>query len=492
MEIHHKIAVKILSGGRAGVIHEFEHSTNVLIGRDADAHIRLHPTEDRMVGRRHARLFFRNNGWYIESLHDQGVLLHGEVLPPLCIVQDNEIYRLGPDGPELRIAVLADAAPETVIDPSGLQFGRAAFHSQPRAEFDPALLQVSIQQETHRTLRKVRGLVACGALVFVVGLWLVASRSAPRSITAVDIQKLYGASVFRAASTVRFRCAHADVGVNDWRRYWIAHGTAFAVAERDGWVYAVTNYHVFGSPSRPNLTTELARANLAEETILRRWPLDWPALSERLDDFDARRLAAGTARPDSQTQIGTERYQYLDEITAQCEFDTTDDAWRQVVVNGRFVPVEVVDSSRRRDVVLLRFKTPAQGMGLLPLRQVTPEDQSALAGVNVYILGFPESGDLPLRRSHDALASQPAIAQGVLSDIKLDQTHGGYSIQVTAPINAGNSGGPLFDALGNVVGINTWGPSKAEAEGISYALTLQEPIEMLRRHELSWLEQRPR
>ncbi|MCH8879222.1 MAG: trypsin-like peptidase domain-containing protein [Planctomycetes bacterium] len=492
METHHKIAVKILSGGRAGVIHEFEGSTAVLIGRDADAHIRLHPTEDRMVGRRHARLFFQNNGWYIESLHDQGVLVRGELLPPLCLVQDNEIYRLGPDGPELRIAVLAEAAPETVIDRSSPQFGRAAPSTQPRAEFDPAVLQVSIRQETHRTLRKLRGFVACGALVLVAGVWLVVSRGATRSITASDIQRLYGASVFRAASTVRFRCSHADVQVNNWRRYWIAHGTAFAVAERNGWIYAVTNYHVFGSPSKPILSTELARATLAEETILGRWPLDWPALSERLDDFDARRLAAGTAKPNAQTQIGTERYQYLDEITAQCKFDTEDDAWRQVVVNGRFVSAEIVDSSRRRDVVLFRFKTPAQGVDLLPLRQVVPDDQRALAGMNVYILGFPESGDLPLRRSRDALTSQPAIAQGVLSDIKPDQTHGGYSIQVTAPINVGNSGGPLFDALGNVVGINTWGPSKAEAEGISYALTLQEPIEMLRRHELSWLEQRPR
>ncbi len=492
MENHNKIAVKILSGGRAGVIHEFERSTDVLIGRDADAHIRLHPTEDRTVGRRHARLFFHNNGWYIESLHDQGVLVRDELLPPLCVVQDNEIYKLGPDGPELRIAILADAAPETVIDQAGPEFGRAASSPQPRAEFDPAVMQVSIRQESHRTMRKVKGLVACGVLVLAMGLWLVVSRSAPRSITAADIQKLYGASVFRAASTVRFRCLHPDVEVKDWRRYWIAHGTAFAVAERDGWVYAVTNYHVFGSPSRPNLSTELARANLAEEAILRRWPLDWPALSERLDDFEIRRLAAGAAKPNVQTQIGTERYQYLDELTAQCQFDIEDDAWRQVVVNGRFVPAEVVDRSRHRDVVLLRFKTPTEGIDLLPLRQVVPEEQGALAGEIVFILGFPESGDLPLRRSSDALSGRPAIAQGVLSNIKPDQTHGGYSIQVTAPINEGNSGGPLFDALGNVVGINTWGPSKAEAEGISYALTLQEPIEMLRRHELDWLEQRPR
>ncbi len=492
MDIQHKIAVKVLSGGRAGVIQEFECSTDVLIGRDADAQIRLHPTEDRMVGRRHAKLFFRNNSWYIESLHDQGVLVRGELLPPLCLVQDNEIYRLGPEGPELRIAVLADAAPETVVAPNIPEFGQAAPKVQPRAEFDPALLQASLQQESHRTMRKVKGLVACGVVVLAVSLWLVATRSAQSGITAADIQRLYGASVFRATSTVRFRCPHADVGVNDWRRYWISHGTAFAVAERDGWVYAVTNYHVFGSPSRPNLSSELARATLAEETILRRWPLDWPALSDKLDDFDARRIAAGTAKPNVQTQIGTERYQYLDEITAQCEFDHADDAWRQIIVNGRFLPVEIVDSSPKRDVVLLRFKAPAQEIDLLPLRSVAPEDQSTLAGVNVYILGFPESGDLPLRRSPDALTSQAAIAQGVLSDIKLDQTHGGYSIQVTAPINAGNSGGPLFDALGNVVGINTWGPSKAEAEGISYSLALQEPMEMLRRQGLKWLEQRTR
>ncbi len=484
METHHKIAVKILSGGRAGVIHEFERSTTVLIGRDADAHIRLHPTEDRMVGRRHAQLFFRNNCWYIESLHDQGILVSGELQEPLCVVQDNEVYQLGRDGPELRVAVLADAAPETIVNRSVPEFGRAAPSTQPRAEFDPAAMQASMRHETRRTLRKVSGFAACGVLVLAVVLWLVVSRGAAHGITAADIQKRYGASVFRAATTVRFRCSHPDVEVKNWQRYWIAHGTAFAVAEREGWIYAVTNYHVFGAPSRPNLSTQLARDNLAEEAILRRWPLDWPALAAKLDDFEARHLAAGTAKPNVQTQIGTERYQYLDEITAQCQLDTGDDAWRQVVVNGRFVPAEVVDSSRPRDVVLIRFKTPARQVGLLPLRQVVPDDEDSLVGLSVYILGFPESGDLPLRRSYDALTSQPAIAQGVLSAIKRDQMHGGYSIQVTAPINEGNSGGPLFDALGNVVGLNTWGPSKAEAEGISYALTLEEPMGMLRRHGL--------
>jgi S1-C subfamily serine protease len=52
---------------------------------------------------------------------------------------------------------------------------------------------------------------------------------------------------------------------------------------------------------------------------------------------------------------------------------------------------------------------------------------------------------------------------------------------VTAPINPGNSGGPLFDAWGAVIGINAWGPSKAEAEGVSYAIGVQPGIEMLRR-----------
>ena len=44
------------------------------------------------------------------------------------------------------------------------------------------------------------------------------------------------------------------------------------------------------------------------------------------------------------------------------------------------------------------------------------------------------------------------------------------SYQISAPIQPGNSGGPLFDANGNLVGITSSGIDKRVAENVGYAI----------------------
>ena len=42
--------------------------------------------------------------------------------------------------------------------------------------------------------------------------------------------------------------------------------------------------------------------------------------------------------------------------------------------------------------------------------------------------------------------------------------------QISAPIQGGNSGGPLFDAKGNFIGINSSGLQKEVAENVGYSI----------------------
>ena len=42
--------------------------------------------------------------------------------------------------------------------------------------------------------------------------------------------------------------------------------------------------------------------------------------------------------------------------------------------------------------------------------------------------------------------------------------------QITAPIQGGNSGGPLFDDKGNFIGINSSGLSAVEIENVGYSI----------------------
>ena len=53
------------------------------------------------------------------------------------------------------------------------------------------------------------------------------------------------------------------------------------------------------------------------------------------------------------------------------------------------------------------------------------------------------------------LGLELTVSNGILSGVRTSKEQGGKFLQTTAPISPGSSGGPLFNMLGEVVGINT-------------------------------------
>ncbi len=103
---------------------------------------------------------------------------------------------------------------------------------------------------------------------------------------------------------------------------------------------------------------------------------------------------------------------------------------------------------------------------------------------------------MPLGRSSVVVVGQPvaaigspfgnqnSLAVGVISATgrSIASLTSGYdvadAIQIDAPINKGNSGGPLFDAAGRVIGINAQiNSSSGVAEGVGFAI----PIDTVKR-----------
>ena len=73
--------------------------------------------------------------------------------------------------------------------------------------------------------------------------------------------------------------------------------------------------------------------------------------------------------------------------------------------------------------------------------------------------------------------SKPTVTVGVIS--ATDQDFGKHEnrlfedmLQTDAAINGGNSGGPLVNCNGDVIGINTWGYT--DGQGTTFAITVKD------------------
>lgn len=126
--------------------------------------------------------------------------------------------------------------------------------------------------------------------------------------------------------------------------------------------------------------------------------------------------------------------------------------------------VTVVALSPALDLSLLKIEPP-KGVSLkaLPLAQV----DSAKAGDTVWAVGSP----LGLERS---AASGIVSLPSRLVDERL-------YIQTTAQVNPGNSGGPLINRMGEVVGVNNMKIVSPGAEGLAFAIPV-ETLEFFLRH----------
>ncbi|HVY34398.1 MAG TPA: trypsin-like peptidase domain-containing protein [Caulobacteraceae bacterium] len=122
---------------------------------------------------------------------------------------------------------------------------------------------------------------------------------------------------------------------------------------------------------------------------------------------------------------------------------------------------EVVRSDRRRDVALI--KTDARGRLPLALRAQPPEP-----GATVFAIGAPEDPKL-----------QSTVTRGVVS--AANRIVDGFSfIQSDVTVNPGNSGGPLLDEDGKVLGLTDWKlQTRDNATGLNFFTPIGDALAFL-------------
>ena len=107
--------------------------------------------------------------------------------------------------------------------------------------------------------------------------------------------------------------------------------------------------------------------------------------------------------------------------------------------DGTSLPAKVVGRDEKTDLALVRVKAK----GPLPSAHFGDSDRARI-GDWVIAIGNP-------------FGLGSTVTAGIVSARNRDIAAGPYDdfIQTDAPINRGNSGGPLFDMAGNVVGVNS-------------------------------------
>lgn len=121
--------------------------------------------------------------------------------------------------------------------------------------------------------------------------------------------------------------------------------------------------------------------------------------------------------------------------------------------------VEIIATAPFHDLVVLRVKDATT--------EITPvifaPEENLGIGETVFAIGNP-------------LGLERTVTEGVLS-----QTHRNFEgilyLQIDAPVNPGNSGGPLFNARGQVIGIINMGASTME--GLNFAIPARHATYML-------------
>jgi S1-C subfamily serine protease len=143
------------------------------------------------------------------------------------------------------------------------------------------------------------------------------------------------------------------------------------------------------------------------------------------------------------------------------------DSLTVTVANGQTFHCKVVYVDPILDIALLKL----DGTGFPKLRLAAI--QTVQSGSTVVAIGTPSNG------------FQNSVSRGIISGIGLIKNQPGLWIQTDAALNPGNSGGPLLNGSGDVVGINTkkvfLSNDGRALQGIGFALSSSDLVSVVQK-----------
>lgn len=157
-----------------------------------------------------------------------------------------------------------------------------------------------------------------------------------------------------------------------------------------------------------------------------------------------------------------------------------------IVDDTRWTTARVYVDLPGKDICILKTDKPLRGMPGLPLRSDAVE-----TGLAVYALGYPGAAD-DFSQEFATGVDSITVTDGIVSAVRQSRAEGyqsTWAIQTNTPISPGNSGGPLVDAGGRLVGINTF--IMLEGQNVNGSIHVRELLTVLQQNDIPYRKAAP-
>lgn len=143
----------------------------------------------------------------------------------------------------------------------------------------------------------------------------------------------------------------------------------------------------------------------------------------------------------------------------------------------------VVDYNETKDIALLKLASATDERKAIPICNPTDD----MVGSTVYCVGYPGLSDNAIIDASSSWSkTDMTVTTGTVSRFVTTSGSGVQRIQTDAVIQHGNSGGPMVNGNGSVIGINTSYIS-SESETNYYAVSIDEVIPMLNTNGVAYV-----
>ncbi|BCJ99210.1 trypsin-like peptidase domain-containing protein [Anaerocolumna chitinilytica] len=140
----------------------------------------------------------------------------------------------------------------------------------------------------------------------------------------------------------------------------------------------------------------------------------------------------------------------------------------------------VVTYNKEKDIAVLKLSKPTKNRSALKLKTV---DETAV-GTPVFAVGYPYTSDGTINAVNYYGKNDATVTAGTISRMILESGTGTQLLQMDVNINSGNSGGPLVDPKGDVLGIDSYGSSLDD--DMNYAVSIEEAIPLLKNNNIPY------